>query len=122
MRSKYSNSIKEYKKTFGQLPPIMREQIRKNKLKKQVLVRRKFNLKHPKKEFNSRLTKNWGFLDKSTLIDKHKKLNLVKDARVYIKPVRSWRDPLKKKLVKTGRRHPSLRGLSKSQIKKIKKR
>ena len=131
-RGKYNNSIKDYKETFGQLPPLMKEQMRKKRLrkamkynpalKKQVLIRRRFNLRHPKKQFNMNLTKNWGFLDKSTLIEKHEKMKIVRDARVYIKPVKGWKNPLKKPLVRMGRRKPSLRGLAKSQIKKIRKR
>eukprot|EP01083_Nonionella_stella_P043418 117122_1 len=128
----YKNSVREYKATFGQLPPVIKERMRKRKLrqamksnaalKKQVLVRRKYNLKHPKKRFNQQLTKNWGFLDKTTLMNRHKKANADRDAKVFKKPVRAWRDPLKKRLVKMGRRNPSYRGLAKAQIKKIKKR
>ena len=131
-KGKKNNSIRDYKATFGQLPPLIKEQMRKKrlrkrmrqdpKLKKQVLIRRNYNLKHPKVPFNRQMLKNWGFLDKSTLIQNHEKNRAVKDAKVYIKPVNGWKDPLKNKLVRQGRRKPSLRGLSKRQIKKIKKR
>eukprot|EP01083_Nonionella_stella_P279662 951312_1 len=131
-KGKYNNSIREYKNTFGQLPPVMREQIRKRKLrramkanpmlKRHVLNRRKWKLKHPKKDFNSQMLKNWGFLDKSTLIEGYKRSNAVKDIRVHLPRIKSWKDPLRKGLVKLGRRKPSLRGLAKSQIKKIRKR
>ena len=58
-----------------------------------------------------------------TLIERHeKKYKHGRDARVFIPTVKNWRDPLKKNLVKTGRRKPSYRGLAKRQIKKLKKR
>merc|ERR1712129_612909 len=126
--------IKEYKKTFGQLPPLMKEQLNKKrlrnamrrdpKLRKQVLIRRNYNLKHPTIPFNKKLLKNWGFLEKSTLVRNAENAHRskVKDPKVHLVKVPGWKDPLKMKLVREGRKKPSYRGLCKRQIKKIRKR
>jgi len=132
-RKQKHNAIADYKETFGQLPPLMREQMKKQrlrkamkhnpKLKQLVWAKRRWNLKYPKKEFNHELFKNYGFLDKSTLLGKRERSAMTrKDPKVYVGPVKGWRDPLKLKLVKTGKMKPSLKGLGKKQIKKIKKR
>eukprot|EP00485_Elphidium_margaritaceum_P004017 CAMPEP_0202687736 /NCGR_PEP_ID=MMETSP1385-20130828/3372_1 /ASSEMBLY_ACC=CAM_ASM_000861 /TAXON_ID=933848 /ORGANISM="Elphidium margaritaceum" /LENGTH=735 /DNA_ID=CAMNT_0049342579 /DNA_START=49 /DNA_END=2256 /DNA_ORIENTATION=+ len=135
-RQRHSEAVMRYKQTFGQLPPVMREQFRKQRLrqrmrddpilKRHVLNKRAFNRRHPHKRNQSGdSTRHWEFLGKSTLLgeqEKRQHTNQRVDTRVFVKPIRGWKDPLKKKMVKTGRRKPSLRGMSKAQIKKIKKR
>ena len=137
------SAVNKYKQIFGKLPPLEEKKRQKWKfrmkmksnprLKARVMARRK-------KEKEIAKAKVRGIKDKGARalrlkIYEQKGLRYLKGSRVagskndekptnmvFKKPVGYWRDPLKDKFVKFGKRKPSLRGLSKSQCKLMRKR
>merc|ERR1712060_794445 len=92
------------------------------RLRRHVAEARAYNLRHPNKPFNTRLLKNYGMLDKSTLLNTYAMKNEKVDRPVHLQPVKGWKAPLRQYAVRKCKQKPSMRGLSKSQIKKLKKR
>jgi len=125
-------AVKLYQQTFGTLPREMRRVRAKFKRwreekdspgkKKQRKFRNKYNRKHPLKQFDTEMLKNYGFLNNSTLLEKHAKAGVRRHQPVHLKPVKSWKAPMKTNRVQQKRQKPSLRGLSKRQVKKLRKR
>ena len=141
-KNKYGSATQQYKRLFGQLPSTLKEHIQKKRLRKamkynpglrkQVLIRRRYNLSQKKKMVTSvdnnsdvlHKKEEYSWLNKSTTVrgDNAGEGKIIKDGKVFKKPVRHWKHALKNKYVMSGRRKPSMRGMSKKQRRMVRKR
>ena len=138
-KDRHESGFRAYQKVFGKLPPTAERARQKKKFKLRLRrnpeLKAKFDAKRRGKlkaklkgKYNSKRNKRIRLHEQHGL--KYLKGSTIAGSKnaerpkvmVFKKPTTCWRDPLRNKFVARGVRKPSMRGLSRSQIKIMRKR